>query len=107
LEYFNSNADGDDRSQDDAISKFCNRYTLCFMPCLAPTKSWIVLSLEGRTFPVQTAYLETPSPNYVEAAVQAVFDIHMKEPKGDILVFLTGREEIEECCQEIADRSLT
>ncbi|KAG7553604.1 hypothetical protein FFLO_02959 [Filobasidium floriforme] len=85
LEYFNSNADGDDRSQDDAI----------------------ILSLEGRTFPVQTAYLETPSPNYVEAAVQAVFDIHMKEPKGDILVFLTGREEIEECCQEIADRSLT
>jgi HrpA-like RNA helicase len=31
----------------------------------------------------------------------------MKEPKGDILVFLTGREEIEECSQEIADRALT
>ena len=67
----------------------------------------LVLSLEGRTFPVQTAYLESPSPNYVESAIQTVFDIHMKEPKGDILVFLTGREEVEECFQEIADRSLT
>lgn len=58
-------------------------------------------------FPVELAYLQTPTSNYVESAVQTVFDIHMKEPKGDILVFLTGREEIEECCQEIADRSLT
>lgn len=82
-------------------------------------------------FPVETAYLEKPIANYVEAAVQTVFDIHMRvsqlitsslqaaqltttspfvsfqEPKGDILVFLTGREEIEEAAQEIADRAIT
>lgn len=29
-------------------------------------------------YPVETAYLEQPVSNYVEAAVQTVFDIHMK-----------------------------
>lgn len=29
-------------------------------------------------YPVETAYLEEPVANYVEAAVQTVFDIHMK-----------------------------
>ncbi|KAJ9119855.1 hypothetical protein QFC24_005569 [Naganishia onofrii] len=67
----------------------------------------LVVSLEGRMYPVETAYLEQPVSNYVEAAVQTVFDIHMKEPKGDILVFLTGREEIEEVAQEIADRAIS
>ncbi|KAJ9121567.1 hypothetical protein QFC22_002186 [Naganishia vaughanmartiniae] len=67
----------------------------------------IIVSLEGRMYPVETAYLDQPVSNYVEAAVQTVFDIHMKEPKGDILVFLTGREEIEEAAQEIADRAIS
>jgi len=29
-----------------------------------------------------------------------------QEPQGDILVFLTGREEIDVCLQELADRLL-
>lgn len=33
--------------------------------------------------------------------------LDLQEPKGDILVFLTGREEIEEAAQEIADRAIT
>lgn len=30
--------------------------------------------------------------------------LYMQEPQGDILVFLTGREEIDTCLQELADR---
>lgn len=37
-----------------------------------------VISLEGRMYPVEVAYLSEPSSDYVEAAVQAVFDIHAK-----------------------------
>lgn len=28
---------------------------------------------------------------------------HMQQGPGDILVFLTGREDIDNCCQELSD----
>lgn len=64
-----------------------------------------IISLEGRMYPVDTMYLEEPAENYVERAVKTVFDIHGSEPDGDILVFLTGREEIDTALQLIADRA--
>lgn len=64
-----------------------------------------IISLEGRMYPVDILYLEEPSEDYVEKAVQTVFDIHASEPDGDILVFLTGREEIDSAIQQIADNS--
>jgi len=64
-----------------------------------------IISLEGRMYPVDILYLETPAEDYVEKAVQTVFDIHTKEPDGDILVFLTGREEIDTAVQAISERA--
>ncbi|PSR80290.1 helicase [Coniella lustricola] len=64
-----------------------------------------IISLEGRTHPIDVLYLEAPCEDYVEKAVATVFDIHSKEQKGDILVFLTGREEIEFAVQAVAERS--
>lgn len=64
-----------------------------------------IISLEGRMYPVDTMYLEEPADNYVERAVKTVFDIHASEPDGDILIFLTGREEIDTALQLIADRA--
>jgi len=80
-----------------------------------------VVSLEGRMFPVEVAYLKEPCVDYVQTAVQTVFDIHLKvsqpnshassadgqEPAGDVLVFLTGRDEIDQALQQVADRSQT
>ena len=63
-----------------------------------------IISLEGRMYPVDTMYLEEPAENYVERAVKTIFDIHANEPDGDILIFLTGREEIDTTLQLIADR---
>ncbi|KAG9236239.1 P-loop containing nucleoside triphosphate hydrolase protein [Amylocarpus encephaloides] len=64
-----------------------------------------IINLEGRSYPVDVLYLETPAEDYVERAVQTVFDIHTKEPDGDILVFLTGREEIDNAVQGISERA--
>ena len=64
-----------------------------------------IINLEGRMYPVDVLYLESPTENYVEKAVQTVFDIHTKEPDGDILVFLTGRDEIDTALQAISERA--
>ncbi|CAD6893373.1 unnamed protein product [Tilletia laevis] len=74
---------------------------------ISPDSTAAVLTLEGRTYPVEVAYLEKPVDNYVRAAAEAVWNIHLKEPQGDVLVFLTGRDEIDACCQILADEALT
>ena len=55
-------------------------------------------------FPVEVAYLKEPVADYVHTAVQTVFDIHLRDPAGDVLVFLTGRDEIDQALQQVADR---
>ncbi len=54
-----------------------------------------------RTFPVETFYTPEPEPDYLEAAIRTVIMIHQAEDAGDILVFLTGEEEIEDACRKI------
>ncbi|KIW02835.1 uncharacterized protein PV09_05892 [Verruconis gallopava] len=61
-----------------------------------PAQSTSVCYIEGRQFPVQITYLSQPTQDFVEAALKAVFQIHLKEPlPGDILVFLTGQDTVE------------
>ncbi|KIM48990.1 hypothetical protein M413DRAFT_15214 [Hebeloma cylindrosporum] len=62
----------------------------------------VIVSLEGRMFPVEVAYLKEPTPDYVRKAAQVVWDINLQQNSGDILVFLTGREDIERCLEELA-----
>ncbi|KAG5921838.1 hypothetical protein E4U61_006170 [Claviceps capensis] len=64
-----------------------------------------IVSLEGRTYPIDILYLESPAEDYVQRAVDTVFEIHTKEGDGDILVFLTGREEIDSAVQAVTERS--
>ncbi|KAL2116601.1 hypothetical protein VTJ04DRAFT_8769 [Mycothermus thermophilus] len=64
-----------------------------------------IISLEGRTHPIDILYLEKPAEDYLEKAVSTVMDIHTNEDKGDILVFLTGRDEIEQAVQAVSERS--
>ena len=50
-----------------------------------------VMSMEaGRMYPVDVHYLSDPAQDYLKACLETVLQIHMKEPPGDILVFLTG-----------------
>ena len=66
-----------------------------------------IVSLEGRAYPVDILYLEEPCDDYVARAVSTAFSIHASEAEGDILIFLTGREEIDNALQRIADRNAT
>lgn len=54
-----------------------------------------IFKVPGRRFPVDIYYTKQPEADYVEAAVVTALQIHVTQPKGDILVFLTGQEEIE------------
>lgn len=55
-----------------------------------------VCHIKGRQFPVKTIYSPEPVHDFVDAALKAIFQIHVKEPMpGDILVFLTGQETVE------------
>lgn len=60
-----------------------------------------LLKVPGRTHPVEVFYTQEPEPDYVEAAIRTVLYIHQAEDPGDILVFLTGEEEIEDACRKI------
>ncbi|GES82659.1 pre-mRNA-splicing factor ATP-dependent RNA helicase PRP43 [Rhizophagus clarus] len=60
-----------------------------------------VLTVPGRTFPVEIFYTPEPERDYLEAAIRTVMQIHACEDPGDILLFLTGEEEIESACQKI------
>lgn len=65
-----------------------------------------IVSLEGRAYPVDVLYLETPTDDYVEKAVETAFNIHTQEADGDILIFLTGREEIDRATQLLSERAV-
>ena len=60
-----------------------------------------LLEIRGRAHPVEIFYTQEPEPDYVEAAIRTVLMIHRDEEPGDILVFLTGEEEIEDACRKI------
>jgi pre-mRNA-splicing factor ATP-dependent RNA helicase DHX15/PRP43 len=64
-----------------------------------------LLKVPGRTFPVEIFYTKEPEANYVEAAVRTVIHIHEHEEPGDILLFLTGEQEIEQACDEIREKA--
>mmetsp|Transcript_20968 Transcript_20968/g.37142 ORF Transcript_20968/g.37142 Transcript_20968/m.37142 type:complete len:700 (+) Transcript_20968:79-2178(+) len=64
-----------------------------------------VLKVPGRTFPVELYYTPEPERDYLDAAIRTVIQIHRYEPAGDILVFLTGQQEIEDCCQRLREEA--
>ena len=59
--------------------------------------------IKGRTYPVEIKYLSSPTDDYVDCAIKKVIQIHKEEKPGDILLFLTGEEEIESACQQIRE----
>jgi pre-mRNA-splicing factor ATP-dependent RNA helicase DHX16 len=62
-----------------------------------------ILNVPGRVFEVTTHHTEQPEANYLNAAVTTVFQIHTSQGRGDILVFLTGQEEIEKAEERIKE----
>ncbi|QIW98496.1 hypothetical protein AMS68_004014 [Peltaster fructicola] len=63
-----------------------------------------ILNIPGRTYDVEMNYSLQPEANYLSAAIVTVFQIHLSQPMpGDILVFLTGQDEIEQAEQSLQE----
>lgn len=63
-----------------------------------------IFTIPGRTFPVEILYTREPETDYLDASLITVMQIHLNEPPGDILLFLTGQEEIDTACEILYER---
>lgn len=62
-----------------------------------------IFNIPGRRYPVDIYYTPAPEANYLAAAITTTFQIHTTQGKGDILIFLTGQDEIEAAELEISE----
>ena len=63
-----------------------------------------IFTIPGRTFPVEILYTKESEPDYLDAALLTCMQIHLTEPAGDILLFLTGQEEIDTAAEILFER---
>ncbi|KAI6046198.1 P-loop containing nucleoside triphosphate hydrolase protein [Pisolithus marmoratus] len=58
-----------------------------------------IFTIPGQTYPVEILYTKEPESDYLDASLITIRQIHLSEPPGDILLFLTGQEEINTACK--------
>ncbi|KFA63067.1 hypothetical protein S40285_07503 [Stachybotrys chlorohalonatus IBT 40285] len=63
-----------------------------------------IFTIPGYAFPVKILYSREPEPGYLGAALVTILQVHLTEPADDILLFLTGKEEIDICCEVLYER---
>lgn len=63
-----------------------------------------IFRIPGRRFPVEIFYTKAPEADYIDACVVTILQIHVTQDLGDILVFLTGQEEIETAQESLTER---
>ena len=73
----------------------------------ATALSTAIVSVEGRYYPIDISYLSEPCDNYLKACVTTAFAIHItqEDTDGDILVFLTGQDEVDEAVSMLIDKA--
>jgi pre-mRNA-splicing factor ATP-dependent RNA helicase DHX16 len=65
-----------------------------------------IFMIPGRMFPVDIMYTKAPESDYLDAVIVTILQIHVTQPlPGDILVFLTGQEEIESAVEILNHRT--
>jgi len=62
-------------------------------------------SIPGRRYPVDIYYTKQPEADYLEAAVLTILQIHITQEPGDVLVFLTGQDEIDTAVEMLQQRT--
>ncbi|KAL4446591.1 hypothetical protein ABPG74_005529 [Tetrahymena malaccensis] len=63
-----------------------------------------IFEIPGRTFPVGIRFDKAAAEDYVDAAVKKALQVHIQEAPGDILIFMTGQEDIEVTCLILAEK---
>ncbi|EYC25776.1 hypothetical protein Y032_0011g1377 [Ancylostoma ceylanicum] len=78
-------------SATEDVRKFQNYFEKCS-----------VMSVPRRTYPVEIFFAPDHEKDYVGAAVRTAIKIHVSEKtEGDILLFLSDQEEVEEACRQL------
>ena len=63
-----------------------------------------IFNIPGRTFPVTVNFSKNPCEDYVDATVKQAIAVHLTQPPGDILIFMTGQEDIQTVCEIMQSR---
>lgn len=64
-----------------------------------------IFQIPGRRYPVDVFYTKAPEADYLDAAIVTTLQIHVTQPPGDILVFLTGQEEVDTAAEILTFRT--
>ncbi|KAF7727863.1 ATP-dependent RNA helicase dhx8 [Apophysomyces ossiformis] len=70
-----------------------------------------IFEIPGRTYPVEVIYhknaqrLSSLKSTFVDHSVDVAWEIHTREAPGDVLVFLTGQNDIERACRAFEERA--
>ncbi|KAK2384094.1 RNA helicase family protein [Trifolium repens] len=63
-----------------------------------------VLNIPGKLYPVEVLYSKERPVSYLDAALKTALDIHVRQPEGDILIFMTGQDDIEKLVSKLEDK---
>ncbi|PON82810.1 RNA helicase family protein [Trema orientale] len=63
-----------------------------------------VLTVPGKLYPVEILYSNERPKSYIESCLKTALDIHVREPDGDILIFMTGQDDIEKLVSKLEDK---
>ncbi|KAL3835675.1 hypothetical protein ACJIZ3_010411 [Penstemon smallii] len=63
-----------------------------------------ILNVPGKLYPVEIQHIPETPKSYVEASLKAAIDIHVREPEGDVLIFMTGQDDIEKLVSRLEER---
>ncbi|XP_031480979.1 probable pre-mRNA-splicing factor ATP-dependent RNA helicase DEAH4 [Nymphaea colorata] len=66
-----------------------------------------VLTIPGKLFPVEILYSKGTPASYLEASIHTALDIHIREPPGDVLLFMTGQDDIDKAVKKLEERVTT
>ncbi|ODV81788.1 P-loop containing nucleoside triphosphate hydrolase protein [Suhomyces tanzawaensis NRRL Y-17324] len=58
-----------------------------------------ILFVEGKMYPVGSFYLTDSNEDIVDTMIRTVIQVNRSEQEGDVLCFLPGQEEIDNCVQ--------
>ncbi|KAI9156573.1 hypothetical protein LWI28_008742 [Acer negundo] len=63
-----------------------------------------ILNVPGKLFPVEILHSKDRPTSYLDSCLKTAIDIHVREPEGDVLIFLTGQDDIEKLVSMLEDR---
>ncbi|KAI3426778.1 RNA helicase [Psidium guajava] len=62
-----------------------------------------VLNVPGKLYPVEIVYSRERPTSYLETSLRTALKIHVREPEGDVLIFMTGQDDIEKLVSKLED----